>query len=82
MSTGIKNIISKIENDTRQSYNYAEVLEMLNDELATEPLYSKEDLQTAWASSSQNMHFQFSSSAYRPITFEQWYNSFKELKNE
>lgn len=47
-----------------------------------EKLYTKEDLQTAWASSSQNMHFQFSSSAYRPITFEQWYNSFKELKNE
>lgn len=44
--------------------------------------YTKEDLQTAWASSSQNMHFQFSSSAYRPITFEQWYNSFKELNKE
>jgi hypothetical protein len=82
MSTGIKNIIEKIENDTMQSYTYAEVLEMLNGELQSEPLYSKDDLETAWRSSSQNMHFQFSSSAYRPIAFEQWYNSFKELKNE
>ena len=81
MSTGIKNIISKVENDTMQSYTYAEVLEMLNNELENES-YIKDDLETAWASSSQNMHFQFSSSAYRPITFEQWYNSFKDIKNE
>jgi hypothetical protein len=51
-------------------------------EYQKEQMYTKDDLETAWKSSSQNMHFQFSSSAYRPITFEQWYNSFKELNNE
>ena len=51
-------------------------------ESTQEKLYTKEDLQKAWKSSDENMHRQFSSSAYRPITFEQWYNSFKELKNE
>ena len=35
-----------------------------------------------WKASEENMRRQFSSSAYKPITFEQWYNSFKELKNE
>ena len=82
MNTGIKNIIDKIENDSMQSYTYIEVLEMLNNELNTEALYTKNDLETAWRSSSQNMHFQFSSSAYRPITFKQWFNSFKDIKNE
>ena len=81
MNNGIKNIISKIENDTMQSYSYSEVLEMLNDELNNEAIYTKEDLETAWRSSSQDMAFQFSSSAYKGIRFDQWYTSFKDLKN-
>jgi hypothetical protein len=44
--------------------------------------FTKEDLRAAWRSSEQNMSFTFSSSAYKGITFEQWYNAFKELKNE
>ena len=51
-------------------------------EYKKEQSYTKEDLRIAWASSSQNMHFQFSSSAYKPITFDQWFNSFKDIKNE
>ena len=82
MNAGIKNIIDKIENDSLQSYTYIEILEMLNDELETENTYSKKDLQTAWNSSEQNMRFTFSSSAYKGIIFEQWYNSFKDIKNE
>jgi hypothetical protein len=81
MNTAIKNIISKIENDTRQSYTYNEVLEMLNDELNYEDIYTKDDLETAWKSSEQNMRFQFSSSAYKGILFEHWFISFKDLKN-
>ena len=45
-------------------------------------MYTKEDLETAWKSSEQNMRFQFSSSAYKGILFDQWYNSFKDIKNE
>ena len=42
--------------------------------------YSEEDMQTAWNSSEQNMRFQFSSSAYKNVTFEQWLKVFKELQ--
>jgi hypothetical protein len=51
-------------------------------EYAKEQMYTKEDLETAWKSSEQNMHFQFNSSAYKGIIFEQWFNSFKDIKNE
>jgi len=51
-------------------------------EATNEKLYTKEDLETAWKSSEQNMRFQFSSSAYKGILFEQWYNSFKDIKHE
>ena len=81
MCTGIKNIISKIENDTMQSYTNNEVLEMLNDELTYEDTYTKNDLETAWNSSEQNMRFKFSSSAYKGILFQHWFTSFKDLKN-
>jgi hypothetical protein len=40
--------------------------------------YSLEDLECAWSSSEQNMRFQFSSSAYKAITFKQWLEKFKE----
>jgi hypothetical protein len=38
----------------------------------------KHQLECAWNSSDQNMRFQFSSSAYKPITFKQWLENFKE----
>ena len=38
----------------------------------------KEQLECAWNSSDQNMRFQFSSSAYKGITFKQWLEQFKE----
>jgi len=38
----------------------------------------KEQLEYAWNSSDQNMRFQFSSSSYKPITFKQWLEIFKE----
>ncbi len=40
----------------------------------------KEQLKCAWNSSDQNMRFQFSSSAYKPITFKQWLEQFKQEK--
>ena len=43
--------------------------------------YSLEDLECAWNSSDQNMRFQFSSSAYKGITFKQWLEKFKEEKD-
>ena len=43
--------------------------------------YSVEDLECAWNSSDQNMRFQFSSSAYKGITFKQWLEKFKEEKD-
>jgi hypothetical protein len=43
--------------------------------------YSEEDLKCAWDSSDQNMRFQFSSSAYKAITFKQWLEKFKEEKD-
>jgi hypothetical protein len=51
-------------------------------EYAKEQMYTKEDLETAWKSSEQNMRFQFSSSAYKGIMFKQWFNQFKDIKNE
>lgn len=51
-------------------------------EYQNELMFTKDDLETAWNSSEQNMRFQFSSSAYKPITFEQWFNSFKDISNE
>ncbi len=41
----------------------------------------KEQLECAWNSSDQNMRFQFSSSAYKAITFKQWLEKFKEEKD-
>jgi hypothetical protein len=41
-------------------------------------MYNQEDLECAWSSSEQNMRFQFSSSAYKGITFKQWLENFKE----
>lgn len=38
----------------------------------------KEQLECAWNSSDQNMRFQFSSSAYKAITFKQWLEQFKQ----
>ena len=40
----------------------------------------KEQLECAWNSSDQNMRFQFSSSAYKAITFKQWLEQFKQEK--
>jgi hypothetical protein len=39
--------------------------------------YSLEDLECAWNSSDQNMRFQFSSSAYKAITFKQWLEKYE-----
>ena len=38
----------------------------------------EKQLECAWKSSDQNMRFQFSSSAYKAITFKQWLENFKE----
>lgn len=43
----------------------------------TEQSYSVEDLECAWNSSDQNMRFQFSSSAYKGITFKQWLEKYE-----
>lgn len=40
-------------------------------------MYSEEDLECAWNSSDQNMRFQFSSSAYKGITFKQWLEKYE-----
>lgn len=45
-------------------------------------MYNEEDLECAWSSSEQNMRFQFSSSAYKGITFKQWLEKFKEEHRE
>jgi hypothetical protein len=45
-------------------------------------MYTEEDLECAWSSSEQNMRFQFSSSAYKGITFKQWLEKFKEEDRE
>ena len=47
--------------------------------MTKQKLYTEKDLQAAWRSSEQNMRFQFSSSAYKNITFDQWLNSYTSL---
>ena len=42
--------------------------------------YSVEDLECAWNSSDQNMRFQFSSSAYKGITFKQWLEKYEHKR--
>lgn len=37
-------------------------------------------LECAWNSSDQNMRFQFSSSAYKALTFKQWFKNFNKNK--
>ena len=39
----------------------------------------KANAESIWKASSENMHRQFSSSAYKPITFEQFYNENYEI---
>lgn len=46
-------------------------------EIEKQQNYSVEDLECAWNSSDQNMRFQFSSSAYKPITFKQWLEKYE-----
>lgn len=43
-----------------------------------ERMYSEGDLESAWASSEQNMRFAFSSSKYKNIKFKQWFEQFKK----
>ena len=49
-------------------------------EMEKQQSYSVEDLECAWNSSDQNMRFQFSSSAYKAITFKQWLEVIKQIK--
>lgn len=46
-----------------------------------EKKYTEKDMRTVWESSEQNMRLQFSSSWYKNITFEQWFDRFKDLKS-
>jgi hypothetical protein len=39
----------------------------------------KQQAESIWKASDENMHRQFSSSAYKPITFEQYYNENYEI---
>ena len=57
-----------------------ELLEQAKEMEKQQQGYSEEDLECAWNSSDQNMRFQFSSSAYKAITFKQWLEKFKEEK--
>jgi hypothetical protein len=58
---------------------YPELIEQAK-EMEKQQGYNEQDLECAWDSSDQNMRFQFSSSAYKPITFKQWLEKFKEEK--
>ncbi len=40
----------------------------------------KQQAESIWKASQENMHRQFSSSAYKPITFEQFYNETYETE--
>ena len=57
-----------------------ELLEQAKEMEKQQQGYSVEDLECAWNSSDQNMRFQFSSSAYKGITFKQWLEKFKQEK--
>ena len=63
------------EKETELSYTTLEHLTNQAKEI------EKEQLECAWNSSDQNMRFQFSSSAYKAITFKQWLEKFKQEKD-
>jgi hypothetical protein len=57
-----------------EQYHLKQDIEIVKEAIEME----KQQLECAWNSSDQNMRFQFSSSAYKPITFKQWLKIFKE----
>jgi hypothetical protein len=69
--------INKI-NVSTEARRFISKLEKQAKEMEKQQGYSEEDLECAWSSSEQNMRFQFSSSAYKPITFKQWLENFNK----
>jgi len=67
---------------SNQDVEYNEAVFHNAKEMEKQQGYSEEDLECAWSSSEQNMRFQFSSSAYKGITFKQWLEKFKEEDRE
>ena len=67
---------------SNQDIEYNEAVFHNAKEMEKQQGYSLEDLECAWNSSEQNMRFQFSSSAYKGITFKQWLEKFKEEDRE
>jgi hypothetical protein len=57
-----------------EKYHLKKDIEIVKEAMEME----KHQLECAWYSSNENMKFQFSSSAYKPITFKQWLENFKE----
>ena len=57
--------------------NYNPYIERAKEMEKQQQGYSLEDLECAWNSSDQNMRFQFSSSAYKAITFKQWLEKYE-----
>ena len=57
----------KNEDATLMKINPTKILNQANEMF-------KQQAESIWKASDENMHRQFSSSAYKPITFEQYYN--------
>ena len=71
----------QLEITERRDYSASKMCEVIIEfieNLKKEEEYTKEDMQVAWNSSEQNMRFQFSSSVYKNITFEQWFEQYKK----
>ena len=78
LAENIDNLIPYVNDDSAKKFN--ELVQQAKEMENQQQGYSEEDLECAWNSSDQNMRFQFSSSAYKAITFKQWLEKFKEEK--
>lgn len=59
------------------SFDSEELRAKYKERVAKAKEMEKEQLESAWNSSDQNMRFQFSSSAYKAITFKQWLEKYE-----
>jgi hypothetical protein len=70
--TAVEWLVNEIQTKHDKSF-----LEFYGSEIEQAKEMEKEQLECAWNSSDQNMRFQFSSSAYKGITFKQWLEKYE-----
>ena len=74
--TAVEWLVNKLNNDFENN----DFLISYANEISQAKEIQKQQAESIWKASQENMHRQFSSSAYKPITFEQFYNETYETE--